>query len=108
MVSDASVDGSRLSLKSGDTVTWFAVPEGGMADELASSANGVTGVTALLRHRTRRRRHPSPTRREGSDDTLLAALPHQYDALDAPDADACDLGTYESVYGTMHLCAGAS
>ena len=57
MVGDASVDGSRLSLQDGDTVTWFAVPEGSTADELASSANPVTGVTAALRHLGQRGDH---------------------------------------------------
>ena len=106
MVGDASVDGSRLSLKSGDTVTWFAVPEGSTADELASSANPVTGVTAASALSSGEATTSLAYATEGSDDTLLALLPHQYDALAAPDADACDLGTYESVYGTMHLCAG--
>ena len=106
MVGDASVDGSRLTLQDGDTVTWFAVPDGSTADELGSSANPVTGVTAASAISSSEATTSLAYATEGSDDTLLALLPHQYDALAAPDADACDLGTYESVYGTMHLCAG--
>ena len=106
MVGDASIDGSRLSLQDGDSVTWFAVPEGSTADELAASANPVTGVTAASALSDGEATTSLAYATEGSDDTLLAVLPHQYDALGTPDADACDLGTYESVYGTMQLCAG--
>jgi endoglucanase Acf2 len=106
MVGDASVDGSRLTLQDGDTVTWFAVPDGSTADDLASSANPVTGVTAASAIAGSEATTSLAYATGGSDDTLLALLPHQYDALAAPGADACDLGTYESVYGTMHLCAG--
>ena len=72
MVGDASVDGSRLSLKSGDTVTWFAVPEGSTADELASSANPVTGVTAGSALSDGEATTSLAYATEGSDDTLLA------------------------------------
>jgi endo-1,3(4)-beta-glucanase len=106
MVGDATVDGSRLSLKSGETVTWFAVPEGSTADELAASAAPVTGVSAASALSDGEASTSLTYATENSDDTLLAVLPHQYESLTTPEADACDLGTYESVYGTMHLCAG--
>ena len=106
LVGDASVDGSRLNMKDGDTVTWFAVPKQSTADELAPAAEPLTGVTAASAVSDSTATTSLVYAADGSSDTLLAVLPHQYDALQTPDADACELGTYESVYGTMHLCAG--
>ena len=106
LVTDGAVDGADLTVETGDTVTWFAVPDGGDADELAASADAVTGVeldysvtdgaaTTDLAYGT-----------ASSKDTLIAVLPHQYASLTAPAADRCALGTYDTVYGTMHLCSG--
>ena len=46
MVGDALGGRQPAEPADGDTVTWFAVPEGSTADELAAAANPVTGVTA--------------------------------------------------------------
>lgn len=107
MITDGTLGGAELSVQGGETVTWFAVPDGGDADELARSADAVTGVeldysvtdsaaTTTLTYGT-----------ASSKDTLIAVLPHQYASLTAPAADRCELGTYDTVYGTMHLCSGS-
>jgi endo-1,3(4)-beta-glucanase len=82
------------------------VPTQSTADELAPAAEPLTGVTAASAVSDSTATTSLAYATDGSSDTLMAVLPHQYDALHAPDADACELGTYESVYGTMHLCAG--
>ncbi|HEX5728945.1 glycosyl hydrolase [Microbacterium sp.] len=104
MISDGTVTGSDVALQKGDTVTWFAVPEGADAQALASSANGVTGVTASFSVTDQDATTSLAYATADDQDTLIAALPHQVASLTAP--DACDLGTYETVYGTMQLCSG--
>lgn len=105
MVSDGVVDGAELALEEGDTVTWFAVPAEGTAEDLAPSAHGVTGVTGTYSATDETAGTTLAYGTADSEDTLIAVLPHQYASLTAPDADACDLGTFESLYGTMHLCS---
>jgi endoglucanase Acf2 len=104
MTSDGTVTDGEVALKKDDAVTWFAVPEGADADTLAPSANGVTGVTGTYSVTDEEATTSLAYATADDDDTLIAALPHQVASLTTP--DACDLGTYESVYGTMHLCAG--
>ncbi|MGZ8804741.1 MAG: glycosyl hydrolase [Microbacterium sp.] len=106
MTTDGSVEGASVALREGETVTWFAAPDGGSAEEIVSSARSVRGVDAAYAIDDRDATTTLSYETKGSGDTLIAALPHQYASLTTPAADACDLGTYETVYGTMHLCAG--
>lgn len=102
----AAVDGDRVTLAEGDILTWFAVPEGQTAAGLADAVAPLTGVTAGSAVAGEQATTALTYATEDSADTLLAVLPHQFDTLTTPDADACDLGTYESVYGTMRVCTG--
>ena len=81
MISDGTVSGSESTLQNGDTVTWFAVPADGDAGALASSANGVTGVTSSFAVTDRMRRPHLAYETADSQDTLIAALPHQFASL---------------------------
>jgi endoglucanase Acf2 len=99
-------DGSTLSLGSGQSAVWVAVPKGGDLAKLAQYAQPIastaldysTGgdtVTTTLKYRA-----------TGSK-TLLASMPHQRASSGPASAGECDLGSYPSVYGEMSLCAGS-
>ena len=104
MLSEGTVAASEVAVQKGDTVTWFAVPADGDAQALASSANGVTGVTSAFSVTDQDATTSLAYETADAQDTLFAALPHQAASLVSP--DGCGLGTYETVYGTMHLCSG--
>ncbi len=102
----ASVDGSKVSVKSGGQVTWFAVPDGGDAKTMSGLVTPVTsgqvahGVNARTATTTLTWSGPSGPAR------LFVAMPHQVAGL--PDGVACDLGTFPSVHGTLQVCRGES
>lgn len=106
LMTDGLIEGADLAVEPGDTATWFAVPTGGDVRDLARSAHAVTGVAGTYRNDGAAATTTLTYGTEDSDATLIAALPHQYASLVAPDAADCELGTYESVYGTMRLCTG--
>lgn len=101
---DAKVSGSTLEVPEGASVVWFAVPDGGDAAALAElAADPLTGtasayevggedVTTTLRYTT-----------AGGGKTAFASMPHQ---RTSESAASCDLGTYETIYGALELCAG--
>ena len=66
--------------------------------------HGVTGVTSTFSVTDQEATTTLAYETPDSQDTLIAALPHQLASLTSP--DGCDLGTYDTVYGTMHLCSG--
>jgi endo-1,3(4)-beta-glucanase len=107
MTTDGAVEGATVALQEGETVTWFAAPDGGSSEDVVSSALAVSGVDAAYAVDDRDATTTLSYATEGSGDTLIAALPHQYASLTTPAAEACDRGTYETVYGTMRLCAGS-
>jgi endo-1,3(4)-beta-glucanase len=104
LTSDGTVSGSEITLRGGETVTWFAVPADGDAQALTSSAHAATGVTSTFSVTDQDATTSLAYETPDSQDTLIATLPHQFASLRSP--DDCDLGTYETVYGTMHLCSG--
>ncbi|GAA1953063.1 glycosyl hydrolase [Microbacterium deminutum] len=106
IITAGTVHGSELAVAKGDTVTWFAVPTGHDAKELVSSAHGVAKVAGTYSVAARKATTTLAYGTSDAKETLIAVLPHQYSSLAAPAASSCDLGTYETVYGTMHLCAG--
>jgi len=96
-----AVSGTTVEIPDGRRATWFPIPDGGDARELARLASdALVGtsvsysvdadtVTTTLGYRT-----------AGGGDTAFVAMPHH----GVP--DGCDLGTYPSSYGTLTLCAG--
>jgi endo-1,3(4)-beta-glucanase len=98
--------GSALSLSSGQTAVWVAVPRGASLGSLSSRlspllgtsfaySTGANSVTTTIGYRTA----------DGSA-TLVAAMPHQRSTATAP--ANCTDGSYPSVYGTLALCIGSS
>ena len=94
--------GTGLSLADGATAVWFPVPVDGTLAAVAAHAVPITAVkldyasggataSTTLAYTTAR-----------SEDTLIATLPHQQKSMTTP---PCTLGSYPSIYGTMHLCA---
>lgn len=106
LLTERAVEGGVITVERGQAVTWLAVPTGGDAEDLAASAHAITGVEGTYRNDGEAATTTLSYGAADAEETLIAALPHQYASLVAPDAAACDLGTYESVYGTMHLCSG--
>lgn len=109
---ELSGDGRILSLPDDATATWVAVPEGGNLDDLVPFATGpVVGVdveyglegtgdtataTTTLHYRT-----------VDEKPTLVGSLPHQRGSL-AVDGEQCDLGTFDTTYGEMTVCASTA
>jgi len=100
---DAAGGRTSVTLEKSGSATWFVVPEGGSAAALAALAHPVTGsaldysvgadaVTTSISYRA-----------EGG--TAVAVLPHQQQGLAA--GTSCELGHYETIYGTMTLCSTA-
>jgi endo-1,3(4)-beta-glucanase len=106
MTSDGKVTGTEVSLDAGDAVTWFAVPADGDLDDLTPFAHGVGGVEVDYTVTDREATTSLTYTTSNSADTLIAVLPHQRASLTSPAGDSCRLGTYQTVYGTMHLCSG--
>ena len=97
-----SKDGAALSLADGATAAWFPVPLDGT---LAAVAAHAVPVTAVKLDYASGRATASTTlgySTAHNDDTLIATLPHQQKSMTTP---PCSLGSYPSIYGTMHLCA---
>ena len=91
----AVLDGTNLSVPSGATVVFWAVPDGHQADELAALAGVPSGSEAgyeVADQVTTTLTYPGAG--------ALARLPHQ------GTGEGCDLGTYPSSYGTMTVCRG--
>ncbi len=100
-LSAGQVDGDRVVLNQGEAATFWPVPEGHDPAELAGRTATVTGsniryeadgdnVTTTLAYSTAGGR------------TAIARMPHQ------ASEEACDLGSYASIYGELQLCAGES
>ncbi|MET0933364.1 MAG: glycosyl hydrolase [Mycetocola sp.] len=97
---ELDADGASITLTTGESVTWFAVPRDGSLDDLVTAGRhpllgtsigyGVEAdaTTTTITYRT-----------EGDAETFVAVMPHQEPA----EAD-CSLGTYPSVYGDLRLC----
>jgi hypothetical protein len=97
----AGVDGGKVKVASGQSVTFWAVPEGHEPSELAGRAAPVTG-SRISHQPDAGGVRTTLTYTTALGDTAIARMPHQ-----ASD-QACDLGTYPSVYGELQLCAGNS
>ena len=104
VLSKAKLDGTRISVEKGGSVTWFAVPDGGSADVMARSVTPVTGGELAYSVGSSTASTSLTYLTPGDALTVFAAMPHQKSGLD-PSA-TCDLGTFPSVYGTMSVCRG--
>ncbi len=103
-VTGGKVSDSGVSLRAGATATFVAAPKGADLAGLLRHAAPVTSTTVSYRAAGS---GETTTLRYGTArgaSTLIATMPHQRSSLRSP-AD-CDLGGYESVYGTMTLCSG--
>ena len=99
--------GTDLSLEAGQSVTWFALPEGGELETFAEAAvHPVVGTS--VEYRTDAESATTTIHYDTSDggDTLVAAMPHQLAGL-ADDVD-CGEGEYLSIYGGLSVCPGTS
>lgn len=100
-VTGGSLTDTGVKVPAGQHTTFLAVPDGGSATTMAElAADPVAGtaaayevgddVTTTLTWRT-----------QGNGPTAIAALPHQKGGT-----EECDLGTFQSAYGTMTVCRG--
>ncbi|WP_240148298.1 glycosyl hydrolase [Diaminobutyricibacter tongyongensis] len=94
---------NRMRLARGQSIVLFPVPTGSTPDKVAQAVSG-----PLLSVSTGYSTGPATATtaldyRAGGGSTVFAALPTQ-SPLAA--GTTCDLGHYESIYGTMRLCSG--
>ena len=95
------VSGTTVAVPDGARATWFPVPEGATALDLARlAADELVGTSVAYRVGTDTVTTTLGYRTAGGGDTAFVAMPHH-------GADAtCTLGTYPSSWGTLTLCAG--
>ncbi|WEO76245.1 glycosyl hydrolase [Cryobacterium sp. SO2] len=99
--------GTDLSLASGQSATWFALPTGGGLDAFVEAAtHPVTGTR--VDYATGADTIGTTISYDTSDggDTLIAALPHQQAGLDKN--ASCAGGQYRSIYGALTVCQGSA
>jgi endo-1,3(4)-beta-glucanase len=95
--------GTALTLREGQVATWFALATGGSLAEFAAAAAHPILGTSVSYTVTDDRASTSIAYATEAGTTLIAAMPHQYDAL--ADRPRCRSGTYDSVYGQLRVCA---
>jgi endo-1,3(4)-beta-glucanase len=98
-VRDGVVNGDTVDLDAGGSATFFPVPEGRDAAELAAFARPVTGTSTDF---VVSDRDVTTTLTYGSSDTAFVVMPVQ--AAGLSDTVTCDLGTFPSVYGELSVC----
>lgn len=98
--------GSSLSLTSGQTAVWVAVPRGTSLGSLASALSPLVGTSFAYSTAAHTVTTTIGYRTANGSPTLIAAMPHQQTAPTA--ATKCAAGNYPSVYGTLALCSGSS
>ncbi len=98
--------GTTLTLRTGQTATWYAIARGGSADRFAEAA-GHPLVGTSLDYTVTADRATTSLRYRTTDggQTLVASMPHQSDRAAGGE---CSLGSYPSVYGELELCAGTA
>ena len=106
LVANGKAAGSRITLRSGGQVTWFAVPDGGsaaaMAHVVAPVRGGHTAYAVSGSSATTDLTWSVPSGAE----PVFAVMPHQRAGL--AHGTTCDLGTFPSVYGRLTVCRGSS
>ena len=96
------VDGAKVPVSQGQHVTFWPVPEGHDPAELRDRSATVTG-SSLSYGADGDRVNTTLAYTVASGQTAIARLPQQ-----ASGQQACDLGSYPSIYGELQLCAGDS
>ena len=100
---EASVEGTVISLPSGATANWFAVPPQGSPADLAPFAeSALEGVTTRWSATSTRLGYATA----GSAPTLIGVLPHQAESLSTP--TDCERGAFATNYGELRLCSGTT
>ncbi len=102
-----SVSGSTVTVPDRGHATFYVMPEGGDAAEMARLAASPLKATAssyTLAGDTATTRLAYTT--ENGSATGIVALPHQQVSLVS--GSSCNLGTYRSVLGTLKLCQGTA
>jgi endo-1,3(4)-beta-glucanase len=107
---EGAVDGTTVTLAAGETVTWYPLPDDPSDDVeqvLAQAATDpVTGTEATYGIGDGIARTTIGYRTADGGETAFVTMPHHRQG-EQPERDRCDLGTYQSVYGTLELCAGS-
>ncbi len=109
---EGRVSGSTLSLQSGQSAVWFAIPPGGDLGQLADRVSPLRAVSSS--YRVADSTVTTTLRYRSAGATLIATLPHQtlpdqtqpHQGQESGAAAECGLGSYESIYGMMTLCLG--
>jgi endoglucanase Acf2 len=101
-----SFDAGATALADGETATWYALPDApapAAAATLAeAAAHPVTGVDVAYGVDTDEASTTLTYRTADDGASAHVLMPHH------TVAEACDLGTYPSVYGDLRLCAGST
>ncbi|MET0859986.1 MAG: glycosyl hydrolase [Microbacterium sp.] len=103
VVRNASVDGTSVELDAGGSATFFPVPAGHEAAELADFATPVTGTTSTFDVSDG---DVTTSLSYGDAAAAFTVMPAQTTGLSSE--VTCDLGSYASVYGELPLCHGTS
>ena len=107
VVRDGTVDGRRIALDAGGSATFFPVPAGKSAADLARFVAPVDGTrTAYEVGEQRVATSLTYTSGRETSGTPFVLLPVQ--AAGASDGVTCDLGSFPSVYGDLPVCRGES
>ncbi|GAA2180692.1 hypothetical protein GCM10009785_12600 [Brooklawnia cerclae] len=98
---DAEVSAGSAAVDAGQSLVFWAVPEGHDAAELAeASSHIVTG--SHVGYQVDDESVTTELTYLGDGPTAIARMPHQVSG------ESCDLGSYPSIYGTLELCAGST
>jgi endo-1,3(4)-beta-glucanase len=97
----------KVTLSSGQRITWFAVAQGSTVAKFAAAARApLVGTNVTYSVSSTRSTTTVYYQTASGAPTLFAAMRHQYGAQDPP-KDCADAG-YPSIFGQLRLCAGIS
>lgn len=106
LLDQATASATGISVKAGGRVTWYAVPDGGSAAAMAKAVAPVTGGRTAYAVGSGQATTTLTYAHAGGGDGVVTAMPHQKAGLAS--GTTCDLGTFQSVYGTLSVCRGDS
>ncbi len=104
LVTSGQVAGTSVNLSSGQTATWFAVPDGGNLETMAKLAGDPLKATSASYQVGDKATTTLAYTTANGGDTAFAAMPHQAKSLVGV---GDPIGSYASSYGTLTLYAGA-
>ena len=110
VVPSGALNGSSVTLRQGQTATWYPLPHGASdqaATQLAqAAADPVTGVDLSYGVGDRVARTTLTYRTAKGTPSAYVLMPHQRTGTQ-PTRTGCDLGSYPSIYGDLTLCRGS-